>query len=183
MTPWLNLCSCFLSFLLMSCSPSTTSESISVSNDTPITSTPTIQVKKLTNLGQKLPISAQAILPQGTKIDLEVARTPQEQSMGLMYRPALPDNRGMLFVFPSSQPVQFWMKNVPVALDMVFMNKGVIKYIQASAPPCDKDPCPTYGPNEPIDQVIELRSGRAAELNLRIGNSIKINFLKSDKPQ
>ena len=131
------------------------------------------------NLGQKLPISAVATIPNGTQIQLEVAKTPQQQAMGLMYRPALPDNQGMLFTFPSPQPASFWMKNVPVALDMVFMRKGVIQYIEASAPPCVKEPCPTYGPRTLIDQVIELRSGRAAELGLKKGDKVKIDSIKS----
>jgi hypothetical protein len=82
-----------------------------------------------------LPISAQATIPNGAKINLEVAKTPEQQAMGLMYRPALPDDRGMLFVFPSAQPVSFWMLNVPVSLDMVFLQDGVIKYIETAAPP------------------------------------------------
>jgi uncharacterized membrane protein (UPF0127 family) len=69
------------------------------------------------------------------------------------------------------------MKNVPVALDMVFIRKGVVEYIQQSAPPCTKDPCATYGPSVPVNQVIELRSGRAAELNLKRGDYIKIDFV------
>ncbi|WP_413171345.1 DUF192 domain-containing protein [Anabaena azotica] len=160
----------FLSVLLMGCSPPTTAKS-----PTPLSS----QVPATTNPGQKLPISAQATVPNGTKINLEVAQTPEQQMMGLMYRPALPDDQGMLFVFPSAQPVQFWMKNVPVALDMVFLHKGVIKYIQTAAPPCINEPCPTYGPNTPIDQVIELRAGRATELGLKTGDKLKIESLKS----
>lgn len=131
------------------------------------------------NLGQKLPISAQAIVPNGTKIELEVARTPEEQAMGLMYRPALPDNRGMLFQFPRPFPASFWMKNVPVALDMVFLRNGEVKYVAAAVPPCTADPCPSYGPGTSINQVIELRSGRAAQLGLKAGDTIKIDFLNS----
>lgn len=158
-----------LSILLMGCSPPTTAEPNNTSTD-PVTIS--------TQRGQNLPISAQFILPQGEKINLEVAETPEQQMMGLMYRPALPDERGMLFVFPSAQPLRFWMKNVPVALDMVFLHKGEIKYIQTSAPPCKTEPCPTYGPDVPIDQVIELRSNRATELNLQIGDRIEIEFLQ-----
>lgn len=130
-----------------------------------------------TNQGQKLPISAIAVVPNGTNIELEVAKTPKQQEMGLMYRPALPDNQGMLFEFPSPQPTRFWMKNCIVPLDMVFIREGVVEYIAASAPPCDKEPCPTYGPNQLIDRVIELRAGRAAELGLKVGDKIAIRFL------
>ncbi|MTJ52607.1 DUF192 domain-containing protein [Anabaena sp. UHCC 0253] len=169
MISWLSFCSILLSILLMACSPPTTAKSPSVTIES--------QTQVPVNAGQNLPISAEASLPQGTKIQLEVAQTQAQQMMGLMYRPALPDNRGMLFVFPSAQPVQFWMKNVPVALDMVFLQKGVVKYIQVAAPACDREPCPTYGPNVPIDQVIELRSGRAGELGLKKGDRVKIDFL------
>lgn len=170
-TPLLCL---LLSILLIGCSPPTTANS---------KDTTTNQVKTSTHQGQTLPISAQAILPQGEKIGLEVAITPQQQMMGLMYRPALPDDRGMLFVFPSAQPVKFWMKNVPVALDMVFLHNGVIKYIETAAPPCKEEPCPTYGPDVVIDQVIELRANRATELNLQIGDRIKIESLKNQDSQ
>ncbi|MEH1839498.1 MAG: DUF192 domain-containing protein [Nostoc sp.] len=166
MTHRLSLLSMLLSILLMGCSVPTTAKPPSPTSDS--------QTPAPENLGQKLPISAKAIVPNGTMINLEVAQTQQQQAMGLMYRPALPDDRGMLFGFPSPQPVSFWMKNVPVALDMVFLQNGVVKYIQAAAPPCASEPCPTYGPNTPINQVIELRSGRAAELKLKVGDIVKI---------
>jgi len=169
MTSWLSLFSILLSILLMGCSPPTTAKSPTVTPGS-LTQTPV-------NTGQNLPISAEATFSENIKIQLEVARTQEQQQMGLMYRTALPDNRGMLFLFPNAQPVKFWMKNVPVSLDMVFIQKGVVQYIQASAPPCDREPCSTYGPDVPIDQVIELRSGRAAELGLHQGDQVKIDFL------
>jgi uncharacterized membrane protein (UPF0127 family) len=129
--------------------------------------------------GQYLPISAETEIG-GQRIQLEVARTPQEQSKGLMHRPPLPDDRGMLFLFNPPRPVQFWMKNTPSPLDMVFLRDGEVQAIVESALPCQADPCPTYGPDRsvPIDQVIELRSGRAAELGLTAGDRITIEFLE-----
>ncbi|MFM7408412.1 MAG: DUF192 domain-containing protein [Cuspidothrix sp.] len=171
MISWLSLCSILLTIFLIGCSPPTTAKSPLVTADSP--------VPKPVHLGQNLPISAEATFGKNIKIQLEVAQTPEQQMMGLMYRPALPDNRGMLFVFPYPQPVKFWMKNVPVSLDMVFLYKGVVEYIQAAAPPCDREPCPTYGPDIAIDQVIELRSGRAAELGLSKGDQVKIDFLNA----
>lgn len=128
--------------------------------------------------GQQLPISAEAEIG-GEVIQLEVARTPQEQAKGLMHRPPLPDDRGMLFPFNPPRPVQFWMKNTPSPLDMVFLENGEVQAIAAAVPPCEADPCPTYGPETPvpIDQVLELRSGRAAELGLQVGDRINIQFL------
>ncbi|MDY7014675.1 MAG: DUF192 domain-containing protein, partial [Cyanobacteriota bacterium] len=113
----------------------------------------------------------------GETIELEVTQTPQQQALGLMFRDRLPDNRGMLFVFEPAQPVGFWMKNVKIPLDMIFLRDGIVRAI-ASVPPCTSDPCPTYGPEEPIDQVIELRGGRAAELGLKEGDRAIVNFLE-----
>lgn len=128
--------------------------------------------------GQHLPISAEADIG-GEIIQLEVARTAQEQAKGLMYRPPLPNDRGMLFPFNPPRPVQFWMKNTPSPLDMVFLRDGEVQAIVEDVPPCESDPCPTYGPETPvpIDQVLELRSGRAAELGLEVGDRVNIQFL------
>ncbi|NJM69608.1 MAG: DUF192 domain-containing protein [Scytonema sp. RU_4_4] len=178
MTIWPGLLSIILGVLLASCSVPTPA--------VPPTATPSSQSQApmssqqkppTKNAGQQLPISAVAVIPDGTKIQLEVAQTRQQQEMGLMYRPTLPDNRGMLFQFPSPIQANFWMKNVPVPLDMVFMLDGKVQYIAASAPPCNSNPCPTYGPQTPINQVIELRSGRAAQLGLKVGSYVKINPL------
>jgi hypothetical protein len=125
--------------------------------------------------GQQLPISAVADIA-GQEILLEVARTPRQQALGLMYRDPLPDNRGMLFPMARPRPVSFWMKNVPGALDMVFIYEGTIQAIEANVPPCDAEPCPTYGPGEQlIDHVIELRGGHAAELGLAVGDTVVIS--------
>jgi uncharacterized protein len=155
-------------------------------------SVPPIQIKnsltqsttelKPTPLGQKLPVSAQVTIA-GQSIQLEVARTAQEQSTGLMYRTELAPNRGMLFVFSPPRPVSFWMKNTLIPLDMVFMSNGVVKYIGEKIPPCTGNPCPGYGP-EPkidIDGVLELRSGRAAELRLKVGDRLKFRNYSAKK--
>lgn len=128
-------------------------------------------------VGQTLPITATTELA-GKTFQLEVAQTPDQQQMGLMYRPALSDDRGMLFPMGTPRPVMFWMRNVPVALDMVFVNQGRIVAIAANVPPCAMASCPTYGPKVNVDQVIELRAGRAAELGIKSGDPIVITTLK-----
>mgnify|MGYP005851453423 CR=1 FL=1 len=135
------------------------------------------QVELATEQGQHLPISARANLA-GTWIDLEVAQTPQQQAMGLMHRPPLPDDRGMLFPFDPPRPVQFWMKNVPVPLDMVFLRNGEVVAIAPEVPPCSTLTCPVYGPASEVDQVIELRSGRAEEIGLQVGDRVTIEFFE-----
>ncbi|MEM6836235.1 MAG: DUF192 domain-containing protein [Cyanobacteria bacterium P01_C01_bin.120] len=128
--------------------------------------------------GQILPVTAEVEL-NGQIIGLEVAKTPQQQATGLMARELLPDDRGMLFPFEPARPVSFWMKNVLISLDMLFIYDGEIVSIARDVPPCEATPCPTYGPgNQTVDYVLELRGGRAAELGLQPGNPVEITWLE-----
>jgi uncharacterized protein len=129
------------------------------------------------NSGQMLPIGAKMTVGKEI-IELEIAETPQQQAMGLMYRKSLADNRGMLFPFEEARMTQFWMKNCFIPLDMIFLLDGKIQAIAPNSPPCQKDPCPTYGPSAFVDRVIELRGGRTAELGLKKGDKIAIELLK-----
>jgi uncharacterized protein len=158
----------------------------------PSRSVPPLQTKDLltqpvtdpkpTPQGQKLPVSAQVTIA-GQNIQLEVARTPGEQSTGLMYRTELAPNRGMLFVFSPPRPVSFWMKNTLIPLDMVFLSNGVVKYIGEKIPPCKVEPCPGYGPapDIAIDNVLELPSGRVAQLRLKVGDRLKFRDYSAKK--
>lgn len=151
-----------------------TSETTDAATETDGHSTGNSTSDETVSLGQQLPITAKTILG-GEEIFLEVAETPAQQALGLMYRDALPDDRGMVFPMNRPRPVRFWMMNVPVALDMVFVYQGQIQYIAAEVPPCTAAPCPTYGPDSQlIDHVIELRAGRAAELGLQVGDAVEI---------
>lgn len=150
--------------LMLSCSPGVTSEKNNVMAGE--------------SLGQMLPIRATAIVG-GEVIQLEVTETPEQQALGLMFRDRLPDDRGMLFSFDPPRPVGFWMKNVRISLDMIFLRGGEVRYIAANVPPCYKPApqCPAYGPPDAIDRVIELRGGRAEELGVKVGDRVTIEFL------
>ncbi|WP_299409224.1 DUF192 domain-containing protein [Acaryochloris sp. IP29b_bin.148] len=159
--------------LMLGCQPLTQSSSPTSAAPPASKSVPS-SVAASSQPDQRLPITAQALIKNNI-VELEVARTRQEQATGLMGRETLADNRGMLFPFDPPQPVSFWMKNVLIDLDMVFLRNGEVIAVQHSAPPCQATPCPTYGPEgEIIDQVLELRGGRAAELGIQKGDRISI---------
>ena len=128
--------------------------------------------------GQTLPVTATAEIG-GKIIQLEVAQTPEQQAIGLMFRESLGDNQGMLFPFEYERNARFWMKNVPIALDMIFLNGDRIVGIEANVPGCNSTPCPIYGPKALVDGVIELRGGRAEELGIKVNNKILIKVLDS----
>jgi uncharacterized membrane protein (UPF0127 family) len=128
--------------------------------------------------GQNLPITANSKIGQEV-VELEVAKTPEQQAIGLMFRTELGKNKGMIFLFSPPRVTRFWMKNTLIPLDMIFLREGVIQSISPSVPPCKRDPCPSYGPFTEIDQVIELASGRAVELGLKKGDRLKVEFIKT----
>ena len=102
-------------------------------------------------------------------LQLEVPRTPRQYAWGLMARPRLGELRGMWFRFEPASPVSFWMHRTLVPLDMVFLRGGRVIAIEASAQPCPRLPCPSYGPGEHADGVVELDGGEAKRLGIRVG--------------
>jgi len=125
---------------------------------------------------QYLPITATATIA-GQKIALEVAATPEQRRTGMIGRPQLPLKRGMLFVFDPPEPATFWTKDINHPLDMVFVYKDRVRKITPSAPPCETEICPIYGRGaEPVQYVLELRSGAAKQLGIKRGSKVKIEF-------
>ena len=131
-------------------------------------------------------LSAQVALPRkevwitrGTAQDeiarftVEVAETPDTWARGLMERPALAPNAGMLFLFQDVTPRSFWMMNTLIALDMLFIDAdGRIINIQDNALPCEPPRhCPTYHSAAPAKYVLEIAGGRARALGIRAGDS------------
>jgi uncharacterized protein len=107
-------------------------------------------------------------------ITVEVAKSDQERTFGLMGRAELPADRGMLFVYDEPRVVTFWMRGMLIPIDMVFLRDQEVIAVIADVPPCLEDPCPTYGPDSPVDAVLELAAGRAATLGVAPGHTIPI---------
>jgi uncharacterized membrane protein (UPF0127 family) len=131
--------------------------------------------KDKTVMGQTLPIGATVRIGAET-LELEVAKTPRQQEIGLMNRRSLAANRGMIFLFSPPRVALFWMKNTLIPLDIIFLSNNKVVAIYSNVPPCTKDPCPTYGPLTAIDRVIELQSGRAKALGLQKGDILEVKF-------
>lgn len=113
----------------------------------------------------------------GTRVyHLEVAATPEQAEKGLMYRTSLPPYQGMLFLFQPAHAVKFWMKNTKIPLDMLFLSQGKVTFIQSSAPPCLADPCAIYGPDTPVDMVVELSAGTAKKHNIGLGSRVVVRW-------
>lgn len=102
--------------------------------------------------------------------DVEVARTPQEQEKGLMFRTSLEPDGGMLFPMAPPRTASFWMENTVIPLDMLFIRTdGTIAFIKANAVPYSREP---VSAGIPVTAVLELRGGRAAELGIVEGDRL-----------
>ncbi|NJN71664.1 MAG: DUF192 domain-containing protein [Limnothrix sp. RL_2_0] len=168
--------SCICGLALIGCTP------LPVEETNPETTTPSTATvsSETTFKGQILPITATAkVKSLGKVFNLEVADTAEKQRIGLMYREELADDRGMLFEFDPARPVSFWMKNCLINLDMIFLKDGVVQSIAKDVPPCESEPCPTYGTPKDIDQVIEIRGGLSDEIGIKEGHEITVTFIES----
>ena len=95
----------------------------------------------------------------GVILNTEVAETKDELRNGLMFREKLPKDTGMIFIFGMSYTYAFWMKNMLIPLDIIWVNENMeIVDITKEAPPCITEKCPTYSPKYPAKYVIETPS-------------------------
>lgn len=101
---------------------------------------------------------------------VEIADTDRTREIGLMCRPSVAPDSGMLFDFKTPQQVSFWMRNTITSLDMLFIAKdGRIVSIARNAVPENEEPIPSGGA---VVGVLELRSGRAAEIGAAPGDRV-----------
>jgi len=104
------------------------------------------------------------------RFTVEVARSAEEQRIGMMFRTSVPRDRGMLFPYDPPQPVAFWMRNTLIPLDMIFIRPGgTIARISTATPRSDA-PMPS---GEPVAAVLEIRGGLAAELGIKEGDRVE----------
>ena len=116
------------------------------------------------------------VLPNGSQIEAELAMTPEEQATGMMFRPHLAPDRGMLFVGDRAAPRSFWMYQCLIPLDIIWLDgaRRIVEIVR-DAPPCrDSDPqrCPSYGGRANSVYVLELAAGQAAAQGLKLGDRL-----------
>lgn len=112
-----------------------------------------------------------------TQLNVAVAQTPAERTVGLIGCDQLPKNAGMYFPYESTQIVNYWMKGMTISLDIVWIADGKVVGVAHSVPPVDKttvDP-PMYNPPVPVNAVLEVAAGQAREYGLVPGATV--NFV------
>jgi len=107
---------------------------------------------------------------QRAVVKVEVANTPDARELGLMYRNHLDENAGMIFIFPSPNAAQFWMKNTVLPLDMLFADSnGKVLGIVANAQPYSEA---LLGGFSGTLYVLEVNAGYAAKHHIVAGDRL-----------
>lgn len=104
------------------------------------------------------------------RFSIEVASEAGERARGLMFREEMKDDRGMLFVFSDSRQRGFWMKDTPMALDLLFIGEdGQVRAIEAGEPLSTE----SIAPDVEAQFVLELKSGTAQKTGIDIGDRLR----------
>ena len=99
-------------------------------------------------------------------LDVQLAQTPQERQIGLMFRKEMPQHEGMLFVFEQPATQCFWMRNTLIPLTAAFVaDDGTIVNLADMKPLSDDSHCST----KPVRFVLEMNQGWFARRNIAAG--------------
>jgi uncharacterized membrane protein (UPF0127 family) len=122
-------------------------------------------------------------LPSGTVLQVEVMVKDEDRAMGLMFRPSLARDRGMLFVFETEDFHGIWMKNCRFPIDILWLDpERRIVHLAESVPPCKADPCPVYNPLRRAAYVVELNAGQARREQAVVGAQVAFTLPEAPRP-
>jgi uncharacterized membrane protein (UPF0127 family) len=103
-------------------------------------------------------------------IDAQLAQTPRQREIGLMFRESMPANEGMLFTFERPSQQCFWMKNTLIPLDIAFLDdSGAIVNIERMKAQTLDSHCS----EKPVRYVLEMNDGWFAKRGIKPGFKLK----------
>lgn len=118
-------------------------------------------------------------------ITVALADTPAEQARGLSGCAEIPENSGMLFPYSPAQDATFWMKDMLIPIDIIWIRDGEVIGIEVNiqpplprqsfsdgGSPPDSD-LPLYHSPGPITAVLELSANQAAALAIKVGSAVE----------
>lgn len=124
-------------------------------------------------LAQAAPAVLPLTLPSGKVLQVEVMVKDEDRALGLMFRPSLAPDRGMLFIFDSLDFHGIWMKNCKFPIDIVWLDdQKKVVHVQEGAAPCTREPCAVYTPLRRAAYVLEIGSGQARREKVVVGAAL-----------
>lgn len=121
-------------------------------------------------------MTGQSVEINGNEVQVEVANTPDQRRLGLMYRDNLEENTGMLFVYPDEQQLRVWMKNTYIPLDIIFISKNGTVVDTATLEPCETEQCPIFTAKGEGKYFLEVNKGYLAEYNVSVGDKVNLKI-------
>ena len=121
---------------------------------------------------------AQVTAPNGELIQVEVADTSAKRTQRRGFRDVLPAGKGMLFVFSKKDRYGFWMKNMKISIDIIWLNNHqVVDVVSHVQPPDDpKKKLQPFYPKADANFVLELSAGEAKRLGFQTGSMVRYQF-------
>ena len=107
-------------------------------------------------------------------VNVELAKTFNEQQKGLMFRSHLEEFEGMLFIFSGDSIRKFWMKNTLIPLDMIFISRTfhIVGIVKNATP---KTLSPRYV-SYPSRYVLEVKGGFSDRNGIESGDQVQFKF-------
>jgi uncharacterized membrane protein (UPF0127 family) len=126
--------------------------------------------------------SPSSTLPQGTisiqasegtvSLRVQIAQTEEARQAGLMGRPLLAADAGMVFLYPEETLQPFWMKDTLIPLSVAFWDRGGRIVAMLDMIPCRADPCPLYSPHASYIGAVEVNRGFFAKHDVDVGDRV-----------
>ncbi|MDT7951291.1 MAG: DUF192 domain-containing protein [Acetobacteraceae bacterium] len=133
-----------------------------------------VRAEEITAAQPELPKEKLVIITRDGKrheFNVEMALTPQQQEIGLMFRKTVPPDGGMLFDWGSPRDSLMWMRNTVAPLDMLFINEdGTIRRIAENTTP---ESLATIDSGGAVRATLELAAGTARRLNIHPGDKVE----------
>ena len=121
---------------------------------------------------QNVEYQAKQISIADSTVTVKVADSPQKRELGLMNVSSLPANEGMIFVFDKPDYHSFWMKNMSIPIDIIYIEKNkTIVDIWKNAQPCI-DICKSYSPKNKSMYVLEVKANFTDRHDVKIGTMV-----------
>lgn len=117
-------------------------------------------------------------MPGGQRVRVEVKILAEDIMRGMMFREKLDPDRGMMFLHKPPGKYAYWMYQVKIPLDIIWMDEqGNIVEISPNTPPClqpTASQCPVYGGSQTAQVVLELAGGMAEKYGLKTGMRVSL---------
>jgi len=110
----------------------------------------------------------------GVALEVEIAHTHPRRCRGLMYRPYIPDGKGMIFLFPEARKQTFWMKNTRTSLDIAYIDETFTVRNIVTMQAHDLNRAGVYASDGPVNIVLETRAGWFKAFGIQKGAKLEL---------